>query len=97
MQNETYELFYHPWSPPSRTCKTFLDTLGIPHKLTTLDMEKNKEHKSKDHKSKNTLGKVPVLGVFRPGRKPLYIFESFAILKYLSHRFQNELYDTSDK
>ena len=93
---ETYKLFYHPVSPPSRACKMFLERLKIPHTVVTIEFAKM-EHRSKEFRRKNPFGQVPTLGVYRGAEKPVFIFESFAILKYLSSRFPNDLFPMQDR
>ena len=93
---ETYELYFHPVSSPSRVCMMFMDTLQIPYKKVFVDLSKF-EQKTEEYMKKHPVGQVPLLGIRRESQKPFYIFESFAILKYLSVRFPNSLFPLANQ
>ena len=94
--SEKYTLYYHPISPPSRTCKLFLDHLKIPYKLHVINY-KAKENRSKEYLKKNPFTQFPTLGIERGNEEPVYVYESFAILKYLSSKYTSSIFSSSDK
>lgn len=82
--------FYTAHTPNGRKVWILLEELGIPYKLHEIDLKKN-EQKTPEFLAMNPNGRIPVI-VDNTPVGPVTIFESAAILYYLSSKYEGRFF-----